>query len=196
MMRRIVLPLLLAAGLSTAATIELDQSTVLLDSSTFTAGTTYIAAFQLTGGGFASSQALASGFDLSSGSGFAQDPLDVVAGLVAVGPNDSLPAGIWQANGTLSLSVTLADGFAVYTQAFQAGTTFRFTYSLFTDNPSAIMPDQFAFQLYDSTLSTLLYEVTEDALTGGQVVPEPSTWMSGLAGVSLLLGAYRRRRCR
>jgi hypothetical protein len=194
MMRRFFLSLFVAAGLSTAATIELDQSTTLLNSSTFTAGNTYIAAFQLSGGGFSSSQALASLFDLSTGAGFAQDPLDIVTGLVVVGPNSSLPAGIWQPDGTLSLEVNLVDAFAVYTQAFQAGTTFRFTYSLITDNPSAIVPDQFTFQLYDDTLSTLLYEVTEDSLNDGQLVPEPATWMTGLLGCGLLWGAYRRRR--
>lgn len=187
------LAVLLAPAFGRAATIELDQATNLLDASTFTAGTTYIAAFQLAGGGFSSSQALASLFDLRNGAGFAQDPSDIVTGLTVVGPNDSLPAGIWQAGGTLLLTVTPSNASAVYTQAFQAGDTFRFTYSLITDDPLAPVPDQFTFQLYDDTFSTLLYEVTEDALTEGQLVPEPSTWISGLAGLGVIFVAYRRR---
>lgn len=185
--------LLLSPAAATAVTIELDQSTNLLNSTTFTAGNTYIAAFQLGGGGFSSSQALASLFDLSNGAGFAQDPSDIVTGLVVAGPNASLNSGIWQPDGWLLLTVTPSNASAVYTQAFLAGDTFRFTYSLVTDDASAPVPDQFTFQLYDDTLSTLLYEVTEDSLTEGQFVPEPATWLSGILSLSLIIAASRRR---
>lgn len=179
--------------LSSAATIELDQSTNLLDGSTFTAGTTYIAAFQLTASGIAASQVSLSLFNLSNGAGFAPSSSDVVFGIYTVGPDDTLPAGIWQSNGTLFLLVTPSSASAVYTQAFQAGTTFSFTYDLITDQTSGT-PDQFAFQLYDESLSNLLYEVTEDALDVGAVVPEPSSVVLVGAGALLFTAVRRRKR--
>lgn len=53
------------------------------------------------------------------------------------------------------------------------------------------IPDSFAFQLYDSTLSTLLYEQTiaiRDTTPAG--VPEPSTLLGILS--LLAVGAARR----
>jgi hypothetical protein len=185
---------LLAVGLWSAAAasagiITLDTSTLLLDGSNFTTGTSYVVAFQLnSGGGTASSQAIVDLLHLSGGTGFAFGPGDITSGLFAVGTDANHALGIWQPSGSLLLLVDPGNPSAVYTQGFQAGTGFRFQYSVITSQLLAI-PDQFTFQLYDAAFSNVLYEVAVDVLD----TPEPSS--IGLIGLSMavLLRLNRRR---
>jgi hypothetical protein len=166
--------------------VSLDSSTVLLDGSTFTAGTAYFAVFQLTSSGFApGTQASVSAFDLGTGTGVDQSLIDPVSGNFTVGPNGALPAGIWQTNGTLDLVVDPLNAYALYSQAFFAGTTFAFDFTLSTSLVAGNVPDQFAFQLYDSELSLLYYEVATDASVPLDA-PEPGTWCMALLGVAVL----------
>jgi hypothetical protein len=181
------LALLMIGAVAPAATLELDTSTALLDSSLFTTGTTYVAAFQLTGAGNGSTLAAMSLFDLGGGSGLPLSGADLTSGLFTVGPFPALSAGIWQPNGTLDLNVDLLNSSAVYTQAFTAGTVFRFDFLLTTSVVAGLTPDQFAFQLYDSGLSVLLYDTAFDAVPDVGV-PEPGTaYLLGVAGALALL---------
>lgn len=164
------------ASLAPAATIELDTATTLLDSSSFTTGATYVAAFQLTAAGFANTQAALSMFQLDGGTGLPISPSDLTAGLFTVGPFPALTSGIWQSNGTLDLNVDPVNAYSLYTQSFTAGAAFRFDVLLTTTLPDLLLtPDQFSFQLYDSNFSTLLYDTALDAIPA-QSVPEPSTF--------------------
>ncbi|MBY0503412.1 MAG: hypothetical protein K2X03_05875 [Bryobacteraceae bacterium] len=170
-----------------AATLELDTSTTLLNSSLFSTGTTYVAAFQLNGAGNGSTLAALSLFDLGGGSGLPASPADLTAGLFSVGPLPALSAGIWQSNGMLTLNVDPLNVTALYTQAFTAGTVFRFDFLLTTNVGAGLTPDQFSFQLYDSGLSELLYDSAFDAVPG-VTVPEPGTMsLCGAMGVLVWL---------
>lgn len=145
-MKRFALLFLTFAGSVSAAatyTTGLDTSTSLLDSSLFTAGTDYFAAFQLTGGDHPGSVAELSGF---------------------------VPAG-----GPFSLAVDAANNYALETLAFTAGTSFRFTAQLAGSYTGGI-PDEFSFQLYDSGVTTLLYDQSLDIRSfDGVSAPEPGT---------------------
>lgn len=175
-----------------ATTISLDTSTTLLDGSTFTAGVTYYAAFQLTGSGSATSQASLSQFNLDTGTGLAQSVADPVSGNYLIGPDASLPAGIWQPGGTLLLNVDPVNAYSLYTQTFTAGGQFDLTFLLDTNLQPPATPDQFAFQLYDSSLSQMLYEVAVDAIPP-VVTPEPSTGLPVVSAVVLLLARLSRK---
>jgi hypothetical protein len=174
--------------------IDLDNSTSLLDGSSFTAGTTYYTAFQLTGGDASNSSATVSGFDIGGGSAVAPSPADPVAGTYAVGPNPADPAGIFQTAGTLTLSIVPANSYSLYTQQFTAGTQLSFSVTL--DGVYAGgTPDAFSFQLYDSSLDTLLYEQDFAILnTAPASVPEPGSAGLVLAGLALVLTSYWLRR--
>ena len=182
------------ASANTIYVIELDNSTALLDSSSFTAGTTYYAAFQLTGGDASNSNAFLTGFDIGGGSVVAPSLADPVAGTYVVGPDPADAGGIFQNSGTLLLTVVPSDSYSLYTQQFTAGSQFSFTASLdgvFLGGT----PDAFSFQLYDSSLSTLLYEQDISILDSGtSAVPEPGSARLSLGGIALVLAICWRRR--
>jgi len=175
-----------------ATTVSLDTSTTLLDSSTFTPGTTYFAVFQLTSSGTANTQAALASFDLGTGTGLNQSGGDPVSGNYLVGPA-VLASGIWQAGGTLALSVDPLNGYALYSQAFTAGSTFQFDFNLITDLLPGATPDQFAFQLYDEGISNLLYEVASDAAVPLDA-PEPGSWSLGFLCIGVLTLVLHSRR--
>jgi len=174
--------------------IDLDNSTSLLDGSSFTAGMTYYTAFQLTGGDASNSSASVSGFDIGGGSAVAPSAADPVAGTYAVGPDPADPAGIFQTAGTLTLTVVPGNFYSLYTQQFMAGTNLSFSVSLDGVFQGGT-PDAFSFQMYDSSLDTLLYEQDFAILnTAPASVPEPGSAGLVLAGLALVLAAYWRRR--
>lgn len=191
MNRLLFLSLLLPALAGAATIITVDTSTTLLDSSTFTAGTPYTAAFQFTGNGITSNSATVSNIDLGGGTGETPGLGDITDPTFTVGPNGADPLGIWQANGTLTLFVGPLDASSVYTQQFTSGNQFSFAVELTGNLSDGAPPDTFTFQLYDAELSNLLYEVTVDATTG---VPEPSTAVTLLTGAGILLALGRGRR--
>jgi hypothetical protein len=182
---------LFAVSLCSAVTIEVDTATTLLDSSNFTAGTNYFAVFQLTGNTGLSNQASLSSFNFGGGSVFARDAADPVSGTFGLGPDAASTNGIGQSSATLDLSVDPVNSYALYSQRFTAGNLLRFDVVL-TSLFAAGIPDQFAFQLYDSELTTLLYEVALD-LTASAPVPEPTT-LALTAGALATLGLTRLRR--
>jgi hypothetical protein len=95
---------------------------------------------------------------------------------------------------SLQLTITPGDAFSLYTQQLVAGSSLSFDFTL-TNNFVSGSFDQFAFQIYDAGLSTLLFERTFD-ITGAETVPEPATVVlmgMGLFGASAYL---RRRRVR
>jgi hypothetical protein len=174
--------------------IDLDNSTSLLDGSSFTAGTIYYTAFQLTGGDASNSSAFLSGFALGGGSAVAPSPADPVAGTYAVVPDPADPAGIFQTNGALTLAIAPGNSYSLYTQQFTSGTQLSFAVSLdgvFLGGT----PDAFSFQLYDSGLDTLLYEQDFAILDSGSPasVPEPGSAGLMLAGLALVMCFCRRR---
>lgn len=184
--------LAIPASATTVYFIDLDNSTSLLDGSFFTAGTTYYAAFQLTGGDASNSSAALSGFEIGGGSPVAPSPADPVAGIYAVGPDPADPSGIFQTDGTLALKVVPNNSYALYAQQFTAGTQFSFSVSLdgvFLGGT----PDAFSFQLYDSGLDTLLYEQDFAILNTGSSVPELGSAGLVLAGLALVLTSDWRR---
>lgn len=178
-----------AVSLCSGVTIEVDTATTLLDSSNFTSGTNYFAAFQLTGNTGLSNQASLSSFNFGGGSVFARDAADPVSGTFGLGPDASSTSGIGQPNATLDLSVNVVNNYALYSQRFTGGNLLRFDVAL-TALFAAGIPDQFAFQLYDSELTTLLYEVALD-LTAATPVPEPTSLV--LAAAALILIGLRLR---
>ena len=171
---KFALLLCLTAYVSQANIISLDSSTTLLDSSLFIAGTNYAAVFQLTGGGSADTSVMLSLFDLGGGAGIDQSIGDPVSGDYLVGPDSSLASGIWQSSGTLQLDVDPVNSYALYSQEFAAGSVFSFDFQLLTDLAPGGVPDEFDFQLYDPTYSTLLYDVALDATP--VAAPEPASW--------------------
>ena len=191
---QILLAFVAGATLGQAATIvSVDTSTTLLDASNFTAGTTYYAAWQLTGAGASTNTATLSAFDLGGGAGINRQPGDPVDTPFTLGPNALSTAGVWQLSATLDLVVDPSDSFSLYSQQFVAGGSFAFRVDYTTDQIAGFTPDAFSFQLYDSTLSTLLYEVTLDLLPPGEPIPEPSAWALALMGLGLLLTRLTRR---
>jgi hypothetical protein len=182
------------ASATTTYTIVLDNSTSLLDGSFFTVGATYYSAFQLTGGDASDSSAFVGSFDIGGGSAIAPGIADPVSGTYIVGPNAGDAGGIFQTAGTLLLTVVPADSYSLYTQQFTAGSQFGFTVSL---NGVFLggTPDLFSFQLYDSSLSTLLYEqdlaILDSAPTS---VPEPDSAGLFLVGLALVIAPCWRRR--
>lgn len=185
---RILLIALCAVPLCPAVTIEIDGTTSLLDSSTFTPGTSYFAVFQLTGATGLPNQASLSAFDFGSGSVFARDVSDPAFGQFILGPNPASTSGIGQTAATLDLSVDLVTSYSLYSQMFTAGERFSFDLEFTTLFVNGI-PDQFAFQLYDPGLSALLYEVAID-LTPDTSIPEPGTL--GLTAAAVLAAITRR----
>jgi hypothetical protein len=183
----------LLVSVAPAVTIELDNSTTLLDGSVFTVGAQYVAAFQLNSSGVAAGTvAELWRFRLGGGLGVGPTAQDLVNGFYTIGP---LPTSIWQPGGTLTMIVDRLGQApystqAIYTQGFTAGTEFAFDLALFSDGVAGQSPDQFAFQLYDSGFNTLLYEVALDAVdsTG---VPEPATGV-GVAVAVVALAMWRR----
>jgi hypothetical protein len=174
-----------------ADNVTITTSTVLLNGSNFTAGTGYYVAFQLTGGGTDNNSVLITGFNFDGGSVFNQSSSDPTFGTYVVGPNSLDPAGIGQALASLQLTITPGDAFSLYLQQVVAGSSISFDFTR-TNNFVSGSFDQFAFQLYDADLSTLLFERTFD-ITGAETVPEPATIVllgMGLFGAS----AYVRRR--
>jgi hypothetical protein len=195
-MTRLALLLAFLAPLShgSMVTIQMDNSTSLLDGSMFSSGTTYYAAFELSGSDNVNSQAWLTGFSLDGGLGLNSSGGDFVTGIFAVGPDSSDSAGIWQSGGTLGLQITEdpsapeTASFSAYTQQLVAGSGFEFTVDLSGVYLSGI-PDAFTFQLYDSGLSTLLYQQELDQTS--TTVPEPST--AWLCAPIALVGIWRRR---
>lgn len=184
--------LAIPAPATTLYFIDLDNSTSLLDGSSFTAGTTYYTAFQLTGGDASNSGASLSGFALGGGSAAAPGPADPVAGTYAVGPDPADTAGIFQTAGTLALTIVPGNSYSLYTQQFTAGTQLSFSFTL--DGVYAGgTPDAFSFQMYDSSLDTLLYEQNFAILNSAPAsVPEPGSAGLVLAGMALVLLLVRR----
>ena len=183
------LALLLAGAMSlahaaTTLTIIVNNGTTFLDGSSLNGGTTYYAAFELTGGDASNSTALVTGIDLGGGSAVALNLSDTF-GSFTVGPNGSDPAGAFQNAGTLQLAVTPGNGYSQYAQQFVAGTQLSFTVALNGTYLGGI-PDEFSFQMYDSTLSTELYEQDLDILSTS-TIPEPGTVVLCLLGFPILI---------
>lgn len=191
-----ILAILCVAMAAPAAIIEVDLNTTLLNSTNFTAGFTYFATFQLNSAGIASgTQARISKVELAGGTGNARNVNDPTAGNFALGPAPGLAAGLWQTDGILDLSVDPQNSNALFTQSFQAGSAFRFTLELVTTlSTPNVAPDQFAFQLYDSDFSTLLYDTAIDAMPN-EAIPEPGSLgmlAAGLVAVAVSGGRWRR----
>lgn len=184
-----VLALVLCAWLSprsTAATIvTLDSNTTLLDLSVFTPGTTYYAAWQLTGSGSVANTATLSAIVLDGGIGLSRQLTDPVDDSFTLGPDASSVQGVWQNAATLELLVVPLDALSLYTQQFVAGNSFGFRVDLTANQIAGFAPDAFTFQLYDSGLETLLYEVSLDLLPAEEV-PEPSTLLLALLGIGFV----------
>ncbi len=104
-------------------TTHLDGVTALNDGTTFTSGVTYYSAFQLTGGMVSSTTAEAMNFNLGGGIPDAPSSGDPTSGIFAVAPDAALGAGIFQPSGTLTLMITPATGYSLYTQKFTAGSS-------------------------------------------------------------------------
>lgn len=186
-----VIGLLLCAALAPAATIvTIDTSTTLLDASTFSNGTTYLAAWQLTGSGAVSNTATISAFLLGGGTG-----LDVQGGepdpTFTVSPSALDVAGIWQSGAVLEMLVNPSDSYSLYSQGFIAGDSFSFAVDLTSNLLAGSAPDAFSFQLYDAAVETLLYEVVLEL--SGEPVPEPSPVSLTLFGLAALGVLLRRR---
>ena len=116
----------------------------------------------------------------------------------AVGPDPSDADGIFQTAGTLTLTVVPGDSYSLYTQQFTSGARGRAAQFIFTASLDGIYaggtPDAFSFQLYDSSLSTLLYEQDFAILDSTPAaVPEPGSASLLLTGLALALCLARRR---
>lgn len=132
-------------------------------------------------------------FQLGGGAAVAHSSGDPTSGIFAVAPGNTSNDGIFQPSGTLTLLITPASGYSLYAQQFTAGSLFEFATEL--DGIFAGgTPDSFSFQLYDASLSTLLYEQNFDVLQTTSAIPEPSTGMAtGIAAVVLGIFMWRRR---
>lgn len=176
-----------------AQSVGVNTSTMLMDGSFFTAGTTYYAAFQLTGGGTNNNSAALSSFNFGGGSALPRAVGDQTDPTFTLGPNPLDSNGIGQAGATLGLTITPADAFSLYSQMFTAGSSFSFNLALTNNFTPGNAPDAFTFQLYDAALDNLLFEQTIN-ITG---IPEPTTLL--LTGISLAfagVAVVRRHRRR
>jgi len=192
---RILTCFLLVVATGSADTIIMNSYTSLNDGSMFTSGTTYYATFQMNAGDASSSLAAISNIVLDSGSALPPMSTDEDFGLYSVGPDPGSTDGIFQLGGTLGLTLTAGSGFSLYTQQFVAGGVFQFDVSL-SGTFDGGTPDSFSFQLYDASLSTLLYEQDLAVLdTDTTPTPEPPASLLTLAGVALLglVGARKNR---
>jgi len=179
--------LLAGSPAANAAAISITQSTALLDSSTFTEGTPYYLAFQMTSAGNGDNDALLSNFQFDTGFAWTQSVFDPVSGLFAVGPDPLDTTGIGQLNATLALQVTAGNAYSLYSQLITAGTTFSFDVALSANYTPPNAPDAFLFQIYDANFTTLLYEQTLPISA-----PEPMSFL--LVGLALVLARARRAR--
>jgi hypothetical protein len=184
----------LTAREARADAITLNSSTVLTNGSSFNAGTTYYAVFQLVGGGTDNNAALLSTFNFGSGgSVVARSATDPSSGAVALSPDS--PLGIGQMGATLNLSIVPGDAFSLYAQQFNAGASFSFDFSLTNNFTPGSSFDAFTFQLYSEDLSELLYEQSHDINGAPQPVPEPLTILllgTGLIGLAANLRRHNK----
>jgi hypothetical protein len=176
-----------------ADSIVINSSTVLLNSTNFTGGP-YVAVFQLVGGGTDNNIAQLSNFNFGGGVVFPFDPLGGSSGLFAFGPDPSDLDGIGQSFGTLQLQIASGNASALFMQMINPGTLFSFDFSLTNNFTPGNSFDAFTFQLYDSDLTTLLYEQQFDITGAPQSTPEPAALFLLGSGLSVLAGALRRRR--
>ncbi|MGH9943757.1 MAG: PEP-CTERM sorting domain-containing protein [Pyrinomonadaceae bacterium] len=177
-----------------ADAISINTSTVLLDATNFTPGTTYYAVFQLTGGGTDNNSALLANFNFGSGNAIARAPSDPTFGTFIITPDPNASGGIGQAGVTLTLDITPGDAFSLYAQQFIAGNEFSFMFSLTNNFLPGNSFDGFTFQLYDASFGALLFEQTFDLTGAPQAVPEPATMLLVGTGLAGLAGAMRQRR--
>ena len=185
--------LLLFAGLAGADTILLDTTTTLDDGSQYSVGTTYYATFQMDAGDSSDGSAYIVDITLGRGTPLEVSSNDPDGGIYVVSPDPADTLGIFQSNGMLALSLTPSVAFSVYGQQFTAGLQFGFDVQLY-GTYSGGTPDSFSFQLYDSSLSTLLYEqdiaIVNTSMAG---TPEPGPALLAGASMLLLLAAGIRR---
>jgi len=182
----------LSIGAAAPVTIVIDASTTLLDFSLFTAGTTYYAAFQLSGSGINENTAVLSAFQFGGGGAVDRDAADPLFGLFVLAPDDSAPSGIGQPSALLNLTVNLSEPFALYTQRFVAGSEFSFDFEVSQNYTPGFPPDQFSFQLYDEALRGLLHETVFD-IQPSEPAPEPELfWLTGVALLAVGVRSLKR----
>lgn len=185
----------IAAAINTRAdSITFSSSTHLLDGTNFTSGQTYYAVFQLVGGGTDNNLAQLSNFAFAGGSVMSLNLSDPSFGTFTVGPNSGSSSGIGQTNSTLQLQIASGDAFSLYSQAFIAGSSFSFNFLLTNNFTLGNSFDAFTFQLYDASLSTLLFEQKFDITGGPQPTPEPASLLLFGLGLSGTAAFFRRRR--
>jgi len=144
-----------------------NNGTTFLDGSSLNGGTTYYAAFELTGGDASDSTALVTRASISGGGPVhvASEPVGYVREASRSGRTVPTRPVAFQNAGTLQTGRHTGNSYSQYAQAVSwPGRSFpsQLRWTAFTQGG---IPDEFSFQMYDSTLSTELYEQDLDILS-------------------------------